>query len=567
MNQSETVNLQPSPVPPNMPEGDRPQHLFLLGILCFAIVIRVVLILLKDVVGTDEIIYLALGYNVWHGEGFQLMGHSMTMSPPLLPLVAGFFSLFTETLEVGTSFIYVVFGSALVLPAFFLAQRIYGLRVARMTAFILAFYPGLMLAFYWGSMTEYLYAFVLMSGFLFLHKGLYETRPSAFVGAGFFLALAYLGRSEGILFFPVLFLFSIYFFARRKCLFEKKTLVNLLLFGLVFVIVSAPYPLFLKKESGKLSFSGKTKMILLVGAMDVKTREGYAGRLGEDGDEFFDYSDLVKDKTVLGMIAENPAVLMGGSLLQLKNFAVTLLSWKVFPAFLMGFVLIGVFRDPWDRIRLGHELFLFVCCIPFMVFLTFLIWPRYLIPMTPILVLWAARGVVAIEDWIVQTASFFRQSNEPLPRWIRLIPAVAVTIPLLAILAGKPIKAKMLHQYPVEYKEAGKWMNANLPADAMILTRKPEVAYYARRLMHPLPNEDTPTIIHYAGIHDIDYMVVAEFTIASRPQLEYLLVDETFPDDLSLIYDGKAPNGRKIRVFQIINQDSDTQPLPDGNLD
>ncbi len=565
MNQSESVNLQPDQIPHNRPEGDRPQHLFLFGIFLFALLIRVVLILLKDVVGTDEIIYLVLGYNVWHGEGFQLMGHSVTTSPPLLPLVVGFFSLFTETLEVGTSFVYVVFGSALIFPAFFLAQRIYGLRVARLTAFILAFYPGLMLAFYWGSMTEYLYTFVLISGFYFVHKGLYEERAGAFVGAGIFLALAYLGRSEGVLFFPVLFLFSIYFYARRKCLFQKKTLVNLLLFGIVFVLVSAPYPLFLKKESGQLSISGKTKMILLVGAMDVKTREGYAGRLSEDGNEFFDYSELVKDKTVLGMIMENPGVLVGGSLLQFKNFAVTLFSWKVFPAFLMGFVLIGVFRDPWDRIRLGHELFLFVCCIPFMVFLTFLIWPRYLIPVTPILVLWAARGVVAIEDWIVQTASSMGERKDPLPRWIRLIPTIIVTIPLLAILAGKPIKAKMLHQYPVEYKEAGQWMKANLPADAMILSRKPEAAYYARRLMHPLPNEDTPTIIRYASFHDIEYMVVDEFTIASRPQLEYLLVDETFPDDLSLIYDGKAPNGRKIRVFQIISQDSDTHPLPDGN--
>jgi hypothetical protein len=85
----------------------------------------------------------------------------------------------------------------------------------------------------------------------------------------------------------------------------------------------------------------------------------------------------------------------------------------------------------------------------------------------------------------------------------------------------------------------------------MILARKPEIAYYARRLMHPLPNEELPLVIHYAQSQRIQFIVLDEFTIPSRPQLRYLLDEEVPPKELSLLYSGQSPNGRKIKVFQV----------------
>jgi len=176
---------------------------FLLGLLLFSLLCRLVLIQFKDVVGTDEVIYLALGRNVWQGLGFQLQGFPITMAPPLLPLVSGFFSLFTDNLEWGTNAVYVVFGGSLVLPFFGLARRIYGVRAARKASIFLAFYPGLLLSFYWGSMTEPLYTFLILTALFFLYSGLEGGRLKDFSLAGIFLGLIYLCRSEGILFFPV----------------------------------------------------------------------------------------------------------------------------------------------------------------------------------------------------------------------------------------------------------------------------------------------------------------------------------------------------------------------------
>ncbi len=561
-----TEDLRPTPETDGgaRPDGGQTsQTRYLIGLLLFSLACRLVLIQFKEVVGTDEVVYLLLGRNFWHGLGFSLLGYPVPVCPPLLPIVAGFFSLLTEDLEVGTNFTYVVFGAAMVIPYFYLARRVYGLRVARRAAFFLCFFPGLLLSFFWGSMTGPLYTFLLVSSFLFFHKALKEGRTVDFAVTGGLLALAYLTRSEGILFPLVLFSFTVLTFAMRRSLGAKRNLRNLLVMALSCILISAPYPIFLKQSYGELSISGKTKFILLIGNMGLKERERLGGKLNEEKTEFMDPRELIEGKTVLGMILENPMVLVGGSFLQFWNFFATLMSWKVFPGFLFGFVLIGLFREPWNRARLENEVFLLVLCIPFLVFLTFRIWPRYLLPMTPVLLLWATKGVTSLEDWLRQTLVHIRGLKGPPARWPSILVGLLFALPLVALLVAKPVRSKMLAQYPVEYKAAGEWMDENLPPDAMILTRKPEVSYYARRPMHPLPNEDLPAVVNYARHQGIDYFVIDEFFIATRPQLAFLLEEESFPENIRLLHEERAPNGRKIRIFEVLDEAS--PPEPEGN--
>ena len=527
---------------------------FLVLMSLFSLACHLILIRWKDVVGTDELIYLMLGENLWHGRGFTLLDHPITMSPPLLPVVAGFFSLFTEKLDIGTNFTYVFFGALVVIPFFCLARRIYGTRVAKYATYLIAFYPGLLLSFYWGSLTEPLYVFVLVTALLFSFKALEESRIRDFALAGVFLSLVYLTRSEGFLFFLVLFAFSVVFHRRKGTLPAKGILFRLAAMTLLFCLVSSPYVLFLKKHSQGLSISGKTKLILLVGNMDAQEKERLKGRLTESQDGYFDVQDLVEGKTLWGLIRENPKTLVGGSFVQVGNFFVTLLSWKVFPAFLCLFVVIGFFRDPWDHGRVGREAFLVTACLPFFVFLTFKIWPRYLIPMTPILILWTAKGVVSLQDWIKESVEAHRQEGRPAPRWIVLLPTIGLTLAFSAILVAKPLKARLLVQYPIEYKIAGEWINRDLPKDATLLARKPQVAYYANRTMHLLPNEGLPTIIRYANKHGIKHLVLDDYSISTRPQLKFLLEEEAPPAPLLLLHELELPIGRKLRIFEIREQ-------------
>jgi hypothetical protein len=283
----------------------------------------------------------------------------------------------------------------------------------------------------------------------------------------------------------------------------------------------------------------------------------------------------------------------------------------VFPAFLLPFLALGLLTGPWNQARTVQEGFLIAACVPFLVFLTFRIWPRYLLPMTPVLLLWTGRGWLVAEAWLrrrpdrpagdrpefsspgqqgrTETRGWAavaqsrirntlkggeclslalpqehfqqQQANRAISglsrlrwvvrQWAWLVPSVLICFPLAVILVAKPLKAERLVQYPVEYKEAGKWMKAHLPADALILARKPEIAYYAGRLMHPLPNEDLIRVLGYARKKGIGYLVVDDYFIAPRPQLRFLLASDEFPADLALLHEARAPNGRKVRVFAI----------------
>lgn len=537
---------------PALPASSRnKERSFVLACFLLALLLRVAMIQFKDVVGTDEVLYLLVGQNLWHGKGFTLLGYPMTMVHPLLPCIAGFFSLFTSNLEVGTDFTYVLFGALAILPYYLFVKRACGDTVARLSTALLAAYPPLLLSFYWGSMTEPLYTFWILMSLFFFYEALETGKLLAFGASGISCALLYLSRSEGFLFFGVFLLYLVASAALQKRLLTRATGAAIAVYALCFLLVAMPYPLFIKKHTGSLSISGKVKLVLLAGAMDPATRERYVGKLTEDGESFFNYEELVKDKSVLQMIAENPKVLVGGSFIQLRNFFLTLVSWKVYPFFLLPFLILGLFTEPWDRKRLKTEALLFLSCAPFLVFLSFLIWPRYLLPMTPLLLVWTARGILSFRTWLFVSASHILGRPGIARTVSALVPATLVAVPLIGILVAKPLKAKLLVQYPVEYKTAGRWMDEHLPRDAFILARKPEIAYYARRLMHPLPNEDLPRVIGYARHHGIHYLVVDDFTIGTRPQLESLLEDGTPPDQLTLLHTAESPNGRRVKVFQI----------------
>ena len=85
--------------------------------------------------------------------------------------------------------------------------------------------------------------------------------------------------------------------------------------------------------------------------------------------------------------------------------------------------------------------------------------------MTPVLLLWTARGVTALEDWIWQTSTMIGQKKAPMRRWVLWLPGILLSIPLLALLVAKPIKARMLVQYPVEYRAAGNWIEVQREAE------------------------------------------------------------------------------------------------------
>lgn len=103
---------------------------------------------------------------------------------------------------------------------------------------------------------------------------------------------------------------------------------------------------------------------------------------------------------------------------------------------------------------------------------------------------------------------------------------------------------------------AGRWVGADGPPGARVMSRKPFVAFYAGRGNVILPDEPYDAIIAAARAHGVRYLVVEERLVETmRPQLAPLIRDREFLERearLELAYVGGDAPGYGIAVFRVL---------------
>lgn len=521
--------------------------------IALAMFVRFVLASTREVIGTDEALYLTLGRHFWSGGGFTVTDfagepYTVTQVPPLFPILSGFIGRLFGDLVLASHLVYVVFGALVGIPVYLLARAIYGHRTGVATLLILATIPGLnAFVLYWGSMSEALYIFFVFWGLWAVYHALRSGRVLPHLLAGAALGLAYLSRSEGILFVVVCGL-ALGIKALRGGLRRFVTQSpGLAAYVLVVLVVAFPYLWFLHGHSeGEVSVSGKTKLVLLAGAMDPAERETYAARLVDDCTRFDDYSDLTEGRSALDMIRDNPMVLVGGSLFQFVRYFLVLFDWRVFPFFLLPFVAIAWYRMARPGGRDRGEAVLLLAWAPTFIYLVFHIWYRYLLVAVPIFAIWAAAGLEEAGTYI-ETRWMY---GSPRLRWI---PLVCVLVPLAGLMIAKPVRSRLLVTYPLEYHRVGEWLRENTETDEVVMVRKPEIAFYADRLMAPLPNEPYPCVSRFARHHGIRTLVLDEYMIESRPKVKFLLDADPLPEGIELVHTD-VTGGRRTKVFRMLEE-------------
>ena len=529
--------------------------------IALAMLVRLVLVQFKEVVGTDEAIYLLLGRNLWSGQGFTLMGYPITMAPPLFPALAGLLDLVVGDLERASNIIYILFGGLIGLPVYLLAREIYGHRVGIVSLILLMTIPGLnVFVLYWGSNSEAMYIFFVFWGLLATFHALRQGRLLYCALAGAALSLAYLSRSEGILFVAACGLaLAVNAFRREGLKGVLKATPRFAAYLVAFFVLASPYLFFLRGHSeGGMSVSGKTKLILLVGAMDLEEREKHAVRLTDDGIGIDDHSSLTEGRTVLDIIRANPMALVGGSFFQFFQYFLILFDWRVFPFFLLPFTALAWYRMRRPEGRIRGEAFLLLAWAPTLVYLVFHIWYRYMLVAVPTFTVWAAAGIVDAGGWLQRR----REGTSPEGRSgagrLRWLPLAAAVIPLAGLTIAKPVRSRILVTYPLEYRIVGEWISEHTDPEAIIMARKPEIAFYADRLMAPLPNEPYPAVIKFARHHGVRYLVIDEYMVASRPNMTFLLESDKAPhEDLAFVH-GDITRDRRTMVYRILDEQEET---------
>ena len=233
----------------------------LLPLLVAALLRGGVIAFFTPVVEGDGTEYCRLAENLAQsGRYVGMLPGNELMFPPLHPLAAaGLSRLFKLSIPLAARLVSLISGLGLLVFLSLLAGRISGPGAARLTAWLSALLPGLVLsatATYCESLQ-----LMLLAAALLVAAQVSTSRSS--LGAalsGFLFALAYLARVEGL---AVGFLAAILLAlgpGRVPGPSRRRWLPPLLLLGVMFLGLS-PYPLYLERQTGQLRLEGKSERV------------------------------------------------------------------------------------------------------------------------------------------------------------------------------------------------------------------------------------------------------------------------------------------------------------------
>jgi len=223
----------------------QPERWALLAILLASLALRTALVRVNRIVRWDEPDYLILGRNLFTGQGYTVSGRPELHYGPLFPIVTGVLYPLTHNMKLNSDISFVIFGTLLLLPFYWLSKRLFNVRVAVMATVFLCLFPVLTAAvLFWGTMLEPLYLFLLFAAFAaiwFAWEQSSSTAPLrgilACLVAGALFGLAYLTKPEAIIY--VVLMFGLLFLgnALRRSLWNWRTIVGIVAGLLAFVLV------------------------------------------------------------------------------------------------------------------------------------------------------------------------------------------------------------------------------------------------------------------------------------------------------------------------------------------
>ncbi len=536
------------------------ERALLAALVVFTVVLRIGLAQADRVIKWDESDYLMLGRNLWAGQGFTTAGYPEVHYTPLVPLVLGAFQQVADDPEVASELAYILFGALLILPYHALARRLYGERVALLASALLAVFPVLAASvLYWGTMSEPLYLVLVYAGLLAAWRA---TGGRADVGgagwhalAGLMFALAYLARPEAILYFGLFALWLLAARAARGELRQRRAWAGLLAYVGAFALLALPYIVYLHQHTGQWTFSGKVGVTFDLGAavieQDAAAYDIATASLDASGHHIIWFSEeRFRGAGMLEAVLADPGGLARRAWANLRLWFGSFFHWRVFPIWALALLPLAWCIEPWDRQRAWRELFLCAALLPPFGFIILHIETRFFAPAFPILLLWVAKGLSHLGVWLRESIANWREGRalawDEVLRWL---PAGLVALYFLLVI---PLAVRDgQRSTDTSSREVGRWLAANVPVEARVMSRDVAVAVYARRAWVPSPHAEYAAYLAYARHHQVDYLVITQREgSVLRPALAFLLDGDSPPPELALAHVVEGQQGRTL-VYRI----------------
>ncbi len=506
-------------------------------VLLLGLVVRLFWARVDRVVWGDEPFYLWIGQSWLTGHGYQFFGYSGTHFSPLFPLLAGGLGLLLGDLERGSLVVYVITGALLALPLYAIARRVHSEEAAVLAALSAAIYPALTAGvLFWGTMTEPLFLLGAAVGLYGLVRATQEGGLGAWAVAAVAFGLAYLTRTEGLLYF-IVGLGAWVLLSWGKPVSMGRWLAGLAVYVVLFALVILPYVIYLHQATGRWQLAEEAGA-----AFDTTTGLAYQDpaafdkatwRLDRSGQEVYLFSPESDRVSFLDSVRANPRGFLRRVRRNLRDVRDTLFTPKLVPWALIGLVALGLFARPWDRRRLRGELILLGSLAPPLSFVLFFIQERYLAGLLLPILLWMGVGLVVLGDWLQESVDLLIARVGAWRGW-RWLPAALVLLVLWGMGPQVAALQRQTHSFQTAHKVAGQWLRAHgVTADDVVMSRYPAIAFHAGAAWAATPAEDWPQVLRYARARGAKYLVVDEWEVKRlRPQLEFLLDPSQAPPEL-----------------------------------
>lgn len=517
----------------------RRDWLALAALVALAAAVRLVYTTLPRAVWGDEPFYLWMGQSLLAGDGYNAFGYSGAHFPPLFSAAAAALAPLVGGLLNASNLLHVAAGALLVAPLFLLSHAIYSRPAAWATGLVVALYPALtsgVLA--WGTMTEPLYLLWVGVAIYALYLALEQGRTRDYVLLGVALGLAYLTRTEALVFAVVaLGLLLVGRLLRRDR--AVALLGRLALMAGLFLLLASPYLIYTRNATGRWSLTGAASMAYTsmtgLAERDPADFDRATWALDRASGEVYLFAPSSETQPLAQTLLGDPLGLLRRLRSGLRDTADLLFSIQLVPWVLAALAFLGLFAQPWPPRRLRGELALLASLAAPASYVPFFVVTRYLGGVLLPAMVWIGAGAWVLGLTLAGTVQALR--GRPLASaWRRaLLAAPALLLALLLLALGPRTWDAMqrTHSFqPGHLGAAAELRDREAPADAVVMSRYPAIAFHAGTRWAATPAEDWPTVLAYARQRNARYLAMDGWEAQLRPQLGFLMIPSQAPPEL-----------------------------------
>jgi 4-amino-4-deoxy-L-arabinose transferase-like glycosyltransferase len=522
----------------------RPIHIdwALLAIFLAGLTVRAAFVSLPRMARWDEASYLVIARNLLAGHGYsELMGAPDVHQPPTVSLLAAAGLALHLPLNTAAAIpSHLLLGSLVVLPLYALGRAVYDRRAGLLAALLGALYPALAVSpLYWGTLTEPPYLLFILTGVyaayrcsLGINGGARPWGWAALMGLAF--GLGYLTRPESLLFLAVMLVYLglAWLFGGPAPRRRLGRLVGAAAVAMaVLALAALPYVRYLHQATGRWVLSGKAGTSMDISWAFVNRSQALhdqaAASLDSSGRETLWLSPEALNTSITGWIAADPQRFATLVRRNLRDSVDALFGQDLFQPWLALLVILGLAGEPWTRRRLRGQTLLLLALAPLASLWLVFIESRFMVVYLAISLVWAGAGLAHLARWAGGTVSAALAG--PRARLRRGLAVAAAALPVALVVAamlwsGAQTARREMPRLPFYRLEAARWLAANTPPGAPIMTRNAETALYADRPLIAFPRAPWEQVLAYADARGAHYLVVDEWEISEvRPYLAPLL--------------------------------------------